>query len=119
MKSLEELKKIRDEFKKNLVIRDTNRKTRIVVCMDSCGISAGAKSVLQTLLEEVDNKKLSDVQVVQTVCIGRCRDEPIIEVYKPGEDKITYISVDSRKAKRIISEHIINGKVVKEYTINS
>jgi len=119
MKSLEELKKMRDESKKNLEMRDTNKKTRIVVGMATCGISAGARPVLQTLIEEVDNKNLNDVQVVQTGCIGICRYEPIIEVYRPGEEKVTYIFVDSRKAKRIISEHIIDGKVVNEYTIGS
>ena len=119
MKSLEELKKLRDESKKNLEMRDTNKKTRIVVGMATCGISAGARPVLQTLIEEVDKNNLNDVQVVQTGCIGICRYEPIIEVTKPGEEKVTYIFVDSRKAKRIISEHIINGNVVSEYTIGS
>lgn len=119
MKSLEELKKLRDESKKNLEMRDTNKKTRIVVGMATCGISAGARPVLQTLIEEVDNNNLNDVQVVQTGCIGICRYEPIVEVTRPGEEKVTYIFVDSRKAKRIISEHIINGKVVNEYTIGS
>ncbi len=119
MKSLEELKKMRDESKKNLEMRDTNKKTRIVVGMATCGISAGARPVLQTLIEEVDNKNLNDVQIVQTGCIGICRYEPIIEVYRSGEEKVTYIYVDSRKAKRIISEHIIDGKVVNEYTIGS
>jgi len=119
MKSLEELKKLRDESKKNLEMRDTNKKTRIVVGMATCGISAGARPVLQTLIEEVDKNNLSDVQVVQTGCIGICRYEPIIEVTRPGEEKVTYIFVDSRKAKRIISEHIINGNVVNEYTIGS
>jgi len=114
MKSLEELKKMRDESKKNLEMRDTNKKTRIVVGMATCGISAGARPVLQTLIEEVDNKNLNDVQIVQTGCIGICRYEPIIEVYRSGEEKVTYIYVDSRKAKRIISEHIIDGKVVNE-----
>ncbi|HCX03330.1 MAG TPA: ferredoxin [Clostridiales bacterium] len=119
MKSLEELKKLRDESKKNLEMRDTNKKIRIVVGMATCGISAGARPVLQTLIEEVDKNNLNDVQVVQTGCIGICRYEPIVEVYKPGEEKVTYIFVDSRKAKRIISEHIINGNVVNEYTIGS
>src|SRR6056297_2666778 len=119
MKSLDDLKKMRDESKKNLEMRDTNKKTRIIVGMATCGISAGARPVLQTLIEEVDEKNLNDVQVVQTGCIGICRYEPIIEVYRPGEEKVTYIFVDSRKAKRIISEHIIDGKVVNEYTIGS
>jgi (2Fe-2S) ferredoxin len=119
MKSLEELKKLRDESKKNLEMRDTNKKIRIVVGMATCGISAGARPVLQTLIEEVDKNNLNDVQVVQTGCIGICRYEPIVEVYKPGEEKVTYIFVDSRKAKRIISEHIIDGNVVNEYTIGS
>ncbi len=119
MKSLEELKKLRDESKKNMEMRDTDKKTRIVVGMATCGISAGARPVLQALVEEVDKKNLSDVQIVQTGCIGICRYEPIVEVYRPGEEKTTYIFVDSRKARIIIDEHIIKGEVVSEYTIGS
>ncbi|WP_066505163.1 (2Fe-2S) ferredoxin domain-containing protein [Abyssisolibacter fermentans] len=119
MKSLEELKKIREEAKKKVQLRHDSDGTRIVVGMATCGISAGARPVLMTLLEEVNKRNLSNVMVNQTGCIGVCRLEPIVEVYRPGEEKVTYVHMDSEKAKRVITEHIVNGNVVTEYTVGA
>ncbi|WP_069651114.1 (2Fe-2S) ferredoxin domain-containing protein [Caloranaerobacter ferrireducens] len=119
MKSLEELKKIKEETLKKVDLRKQREGTRIVVGMATCGISAGARPVLMALLEEVKNRNLSDVTVTQTGCIGVCRLEPIVEVYRPGEEKVTYVEMTPEKAKRIIAEHIVNGKVVTEYTIGA
>jgi len=119
MKSLEELKKIREEALEKVTLRKDKNGIRIVVGMATCGISAGARPVLITLLEEIKKRSIDNVTVTQTGCIGVCRLEPIIEVYKVGEEKVTYVDVNSDKAKRIIAEHIVNGKVVSEYTIGA
>lgn len=119
MKSLEELKKIRDEVRKKVDLRTEEKGTRIVVGMATCGISAGARPVLMALLEEVQKRNLNDVVVSQTGCIGVCRLEPIVEVYRRGEDKVTYVEMTAEKAKRIVTEHIVNGNVVNEYTIGA
>lgn len=117
MKSLEELKKLREESVKNMELRNSGKEIRVVVGMATCGIAAGARPVLSSLVEEVAKRNLKNVQVVQTGCIGMCTYEPIVEVYAPDKEKVTYIHVDAEKAKRIVAEHIVNGKVVKEYTI--
>ncbi len=119
MKSLQDLAKLRDEALKKVNLRTDRKGTRIVVGMATCGITAGARPVLTALLEEVDKRNLKDVEVTQTGCIGVCRLEPIIEIYKEGEGKTTYVEVTEAKAKRIISEHIVNGNVVGEYTIGA
>jgi len=119
MKSLDELKKLRDESLKNMEMRDTGKEIRIVVGMATCGIAAGARPVLSSLVEEVAKRNLKNVQVVQTGCIGMCVYEPIVEVYTPDKEKVTYVHIDSEKAKRIIAEHVVNGKVVSEYTIGA
>ncbi|HOG62221.1 MAG TPA: (2Fe-2S) ferredoxin domain-containing protein [Sedimentibacter sp.] len=119
MKSLEELKKLRDESIKNIEMRNTDKDVRVVVGMATCGISAGARPVLATFVEEVAKRNLNNVSVVQTGCIGMCTYEPIVEIYAPGKEKVTYIHVDSEKAKRIVSEHLANNRVVVEYTIGS
>ena len=116
MKSLEELAKIREEALKKVDIRKERKGTRIVVGMATCGISAGARPVLTTLLEEVQKRNLQEVEVTQTGCIGVCRLEPIVEVYREGEEKVTYVEMTEEKARKVISEHIVNGKVVIEYT---
>ncbi len=119
MKSLEELRKLRDEALDNVDLRKQKATTRIVVGMATCGISAGARPVLMTLLEEAKKRNLDDVVVTQTGCIGVCRLEPIVEVYRQGQEKITYVDMNPEKAKRLIAEHIVNGKVVNEYTIGA
>lgn len=119
MKSLAELAKIREEALKKVDIRKERKGTRIVVGMATCGISAGARPVLTALLEEVKKRNLTDVEVTQTGCIGVCKLEPIVEVYKEGEDKVTYVDMSAEKARRVIAEHIVNGKVVSECTIGA
>ncbi|MEL7649527.1 MAG: (2Fe-2S) ferredoxin domain-containing protein [Sedimentibacter sp.] len=119
MKSLEELKKLREESIKNIEMRNTDKDIRVVVGMATCGISAGARPVLTTLVEEVAKRNLKNVQVVQTGCIGMCTLEPIVEVYSADREKVTYVHVDPEKAKRIVSEHLANNNVVVEYTIGS
>lgn len=119
MKSLEELKKLREESIQKVDIRKKKEGKRIVVGMATCGISAGARPVLMALIEEVNKRNLKNVTVTQTGCIGMCTYEPIIEVYSPGEDQITYVHMTPEKAKRVISEHIVNGNVVEEYTIGA
>ena len=119
MKSLEELRKLREESIKNMDMRSADKDTRVVVGMATCGISAGARPVLNTLVEEVSKRNLSNVQIVQTGCIGMCTLEPIVEVYTADKEKVTYVHVDPDKAKRIVLEHLVNNKVVLEYTIGS
>ena len=85
--------------------------------MATCGIAAGARPVLLAMMNEVSRRNLTDVSVSQTGCIGVCRLEPIVEVYKPGEDKVTYVKVDPDMVPRIVAEHIVNGKPVREFTI--
>ena len=119
MKSLAELAKIREEALKKVDIRKDRKGTRIVVGMATCGISAGARPVLTSMIEEVQKRNLADVEVTQTGCVGVCRLEPIVEVYKEGQDKVTYVEMDAEKAKRVIAEHIVNGQVVSELTIGA
>jgi len=119
LKSLDKLKEVGVESIINMENSDADNEIRIVVGMATCGISAGAKPVLSTLAEEVAKRNLKNVKVVQTGCIGMCTYEPIVEVYAPDKEKVTYIHVDTKKAKRIFEEHILHGKVVNEYTIGA
>ncbi len=119
MKSIQELEKIRQAALEKVNLPKERKGTRIVVGMATCGISAGARPVMMALLEEAQKRNLEDVTITQTGCIGVCRLEPIFEVYKEGEGKTTYVEMTAEKAKRVIVEHIVNGKVVNEYTIGA
>jgi len=118
MKSLDELTKIREKAQKKVSTRNSDKKVRIVVGMATCGIAAGARPVLNTLVEEVSKRDLQDVEVTQTGCIGICRLEPIFEVYQNGE-KVTYVNMDSKKSKEVIVNHIVNGNIVSKYTLGA
>lgn len=120
MKSLAELQAIRDEMKSKIGIReDENDNIRVVVGMATCGIAAGARPVIQAFTDEVGKRKLSHVTVSQTGCIGICQYEPVVEVYVPGQEKVTYVKMTPEKVAKIVSDHIVNGNPVLEYTIGA
>ena len=117
MKSLAELRAIKEKMKDKVVIREGGEEVRVVVGMATCGIAAGARPVLGALVQEVENLGLAGkVTVSQTGCIGICQFEPVVEVFEAGKEKVTYVKVDAEKAKRIAKEHLKDGKVVAEYT---
>lgn len=120
MKSLEELKAIREKMQKQVGMREGNDDNiRVVVGMATCGIAAGARPVLTAFLEEVDKRGLKNVTVTQTGCIGVCRLEPIAEVYVPGEEKVTYVKLKPDMVAKIVADHIVNKQVVTDYTIGA
>ena len=105
MKSIADIKAIRDKMQAQIVVRDKEQSNeiRIVVGMATCGISAGARPVFNTLMDEVSTRQLRNVKVSRSGCLGMCRLEPIVEVFVPGQDKVTYCHVDADKAKKWIS----------------
>ncbi len=118
MKSLEELKAIREKMQGQIGIRsESSEQTRVVVGMATCGIASGARPVLTALSDAVQTKGLSNVAVTQTGCIGLCQYEPIVEVMEPGKDKVTYIKMTPEKAQEVVEQHLIRGQVVTKYTI--
>ena len=119
MKSLEELKAIREKMQGQVGVRAENENgPRVVVGMATCGIASGARPVLNELVKQVNDRNLSDVSVTQTGCIGLCQYEPIVEVYKPGEEKVTYVKMTADKAVEVLEKHVLGGTVVEDYTLN-
>ena len=120
MKSLEELAALRERMKNNVAMRqDNSPATRVVVGMATCGIAAGARPVLTAFVEEVNRRGLKDVVVTQAGCIGMCKLEPIVEVFQPGKEKVTYVKMTPEKVSRIVTEHLVNGSPVTEYTVGA
>ena len=120
MKTLEELKAIREKMQGQIGLRsEDSEKTRVVVGMATCGIASGARPVLTALSDAVQSKNLSNIAVTQTGCIGLCQYEHIVEVMEPGKDKITYVKMTPEKALEVVEQHLIRGQVVSKYTISS
>jgi NADP-reducing hydrogenase subunit HndB len=113
-----ELQAIRDKARDKMAIRDNHDNSiRVIVGMATCGIAAGARPVLNALVDEVAKRHLDNVSVTQTGCIGMCQFEPIVEVLVPGKEKITYGKVTPEKIARIVVDHLVNGNPVAEYTV--
>lgn len=119
MKTLQELEAIRHNTMERISLRkeDKDEAVRVVVGMATCGIAAGARPVLLTLMEEVERRHLRNVTVSQTGCIGMCRLEPMVDVLTPDGKKTTYVKVTPDKARMIVADHVVNGHPVLEYTI--
>lgn len=116
MKSLNELRELRETLQKEMAARNSTGKTKIIIGMGTCGIAAGARNILHAVLEEIERRKL-DVLVTQTGCIGMCEKEPLLDVQLPGKERITYGNLKEDDVKRIIVEHVINGNVVSDLAI--
>ena len=120
MKSLAELEAIRQKTLERISLRkDDGETARVVVGMATCGIAAGARPVMLGFMEELNKRGLTNVTVSQTGCIGMCRLEPMVDVYLPGKEKVTYVHMTPEKVARVVAEHIVNGRPVQEYTIGA
>ena len=120
MKSLAELAALREKAKAEVNLRNnSDDKTRVDVGMATCGIAAGARPVLAAFVEEANKRQLKNVMITQTGCIGICKLEPVVEVYVPGQEKVTYVKMTAEKAVKVVTDHLINGQVVTEYTIGT
>ena len=120
MKSLAELKAIRDRMQGQVNMReDAEGQIRVVVGMATCGIASGARPVLNRLANLVQEQHLSNVTVTQTGCIGLCQYEPIVEVYEPGKEKVTYVKMTPDKAEEVVAQHLVRGIVLGNYTLSS
>ena len=119
MKSLAELAAIKEKMQGKIFPREGSGDIRVVVGMATCGIAAGARPVLNTLVEEVEKEGLSShVTVTQTGCIGICQFEPVVEVYEAGK-KVTYVKMTAEKAKEVVEKHLKGGAVVTDYLIGN
>jgi len=120
VKSLAELKALRDKMQNSVNLREnTEGGIRVVVGMATCGIAAGARPVLSAFVDKVAEKKLENVTVTQTGCIGICQYEPVVEVYENGKEKVTYVKMTAEKAIEVIEKHIVGGNILTEYTIGA
>ena len=117
MKTLEELKKIREEAKTKMKLRSSECRVKVVVGMGTSGIAMGAREVMKAILDEVSNRQLTDVQVTQTGEKGLSSMEPVMDIIEEGKPTITYGHVTPENARRIIIEHIVNGRIINDFVV--
>ena len=111
------LKQVRIQAEKKQEHSESRTKSRIIVGTATCGVSAGARDVVETLHQEVAMRHIEGVSVSETGCSGRCDLEPLVQVQMDGEAPVLYFHVDPEKAKRIIQQHIQLGEVIEDWTV--
>ena len=116
LKSLDELRKLKEQAKAGTDARNSNE-TQVIVGMGTCGIAAGARTIMSAVLEEIAKRNLQGITVRQTGCIGMCQKEPLMDIVRPGEPRVTYGNLKPEDVPRIISEHLVNGRVVEDLVI--
>lgn len=120
MKTVEELNALQDKVKSTMLTGDGKQDfIRVVVGLATCGIAAGARPVIDSFNDEIARRKLTNIAVSQTGCIGMCQYEPIVEVTEKGKEKVTYVRMTADRVARIVSEHLVNGNIVTEYTVGA
>lgn len=116
VKSLEDLRKIKEKAKSVTAARHESG-TQVIVGMGTCGIAAGARTVMTAIMDEITKRGLDNVSVMQTGCIGMCQREPLVDIVRPGEERVTYGNVKPEDVPRIISEHLVNGRIVSDLVV--
>jgi NADP-reducing hydrogenase subunit HndB len=115
LKSLEELRKLRDEVKRDMAVRD-QAGTRIVIAMGTCGIAVGAREVMSALLRELESTR-AEARVETVGCQGLCAHEPLVAVEPPGEPRVVYGKVQPEMVARLVREHVMEHQPVKEWAL--
>lgn len=119
MKTLEDLKKVREKALEQMKIREGKFSAKVVIAMGTCGIAAGAREVMTAILDELDKRGITDVSVTQTGCKGLCEQEPTVDVIKTGEPAVTYGYIDAERGRQIVAQHLVNGNIIGEWVVAS
>lgn len=113
----EDLEKIKERMAGTMNLRDGDARAKITVHMGTCGIAAGARKIMSTLLGLVDEKDAKDVLITTSGCAGLCSREPMMTVELKGKPPVKYVDLDQDKTVQIFSDHVISGAVVEEYAL--
>ncbi len=117
VKSLDDLKKIKEQALAKRQVRNATARAHVTVAMGTCGIAAGARDAMKAILDAIEKDKIEGVLVTQTGCIGLCEFEPIVDVQVGETTKVTYGKVTPERARAIIAEHVVGGQPIKEWQI--
>jgi NADP-reducing hydrogenase subunit HndB len=115
--TIDELRKIRSAARKEIYLREGIFKGKVIVHMGTCGIAAGAREILNTFLDELENRKLTDIMLTTSGCAGLCSEEPVATVEMSESPPVKYSKLTPQKVKKIFTEHILQNNIVKEYVL--
>jgi len=114
---IEDLEKISQRVKKTVLLRDGAGKAKITVHMGTCGIAAGARKIMNTLMDEIEKRDIEDVILTSSGCAGLCSKEPMATVELKDEAPVKYVDLTPEKIRKILEDHVLGGKIVEEYAL--
>ena len=113
--TIEDLKKIREDTKKTMALREDGATVKITVHMGECGIAAGARDVMRALLVEIAQSGRTDIQVMNAGCLDKCNHEPFLVVEFPGQEPVLYQQMDKNKTQQVFEGHILKGDIQDDF----
>ena len=115
--TIEELKRIKEETAKSTCLRDGHANVKITVHMGTCGIAAGSREVMKTLMEEMADADRQDIQVFTSGCMGMCSSEPNVTVEIQNKEPIVYQLMDPSKMRQVFQRHALLGEIQTEFAL--
>ena len=115
--NLEQLKLLKEKAQRQVSLREGGKKYRVVISMGTSGIAAGAREVMKTMLDEIEKRGIDDVEVRVTGEHGLENIEPVVTIEEAGGESTTYAQLDPEKARKIVSQHLQNGKKVDNLAV--
>jgi NADP-reducing hydrogenase subunit HndB len=116
--TLDDLKKIKEKTQRTTLLREGGDfRAKVTVHMGTCGIAAGAREIMNTLMQELDEKDVRDVMLTNSGCAGLCSKEPMLTVEVTGHAPVKYVDLTPQKAKEIFDKHVLAGQIVQEYAL--
>jgi NADP-reducing hydrogenase subunit HndB len=113
----EDLDKIGEKIKRTMLLREGSYRAKVIVHMGTCGIAAGARKVMSTLLDLIEKEQTKDVILSTSSCAGLCSREPMITVELKGKTPVKYVDLDEEKTRKVFQGHVLAGEVVEEYAL--
>ncbi len=115
----EDLDRIAERMRQQTMLRDGAGRAKVTVHMGTCGISAGARTIMSALMTELEQQKVEDVILTTSGCAGLCSREPMMTVELKDEAPVKYVDLDEEKTGKIFADHVIGGKIVAEYALGT
>ncbi len=113
----DDLDRIGETIKRTMLLREGTGRAKVIVHMGTCGIAAGARTVMKALMDEIESREVNDVILTISSCAGLCSREPMVTFELTGEPSVKYVDLTPEKAKRVFEEHVLGGKIVTEYAL--
>lgn len=115
--TIDDLKRIKEKSSRENSLRTGPSRVKVIVHMGTCGIAAGARAVMDALMDELANSDRDDIRVVNSGCQGMCSSEPNVTVEIRGAEPIVYQHMDANKMRQVFKRHVLQGEVQTDFAL--